>query len=88
MIDDAKDAPVKEVILTGEDADLTKLPAMWTSEEDPGPYIASGMAVIKDPETGTRNMSYHRQQILGPDPQRFSDLPTPCLADLSKVSGA
>jgi UbiD family decarboxylase len=68
---DAADAPVKEVILTGADADLTKLPAMWTSEADPGPYIAAGMAVIKDPDTGKRNLSYHRMQVLGPDRTGF-----------------
>lgn len=71
VIVDARDAPVKEVVLKGADADLTKLPAMWTSERDPGPYIAAGMAVIKDPDTGVRNMSYHRQQVLGPDRSGF-----------------
>ena len=60
------DAPVKEVIKLGDAADLTKLPALWTSENDPAPYLASGMAIIKDPETGIRNMSIHRQQVLGP----------------------
>jgi len=60
------EAPVKEVVLIGDDADLTQLPAMWTSEQDGGPYIAAGMAVIKDPDSGARNLSYHRQQILGP----------------------
>jgi 2,5-furandicarboxylate decarboxylase 1 len=68
---DPGDAPVKEVILTGADADLTKIPAMWTSERDPGAYIAAGMAIIKDPDTGIRNMSYHRQQILGPNRTGF-----------------
>ncbi len=68
---EAADAPVKQVVLKGDDADLTRLPAMWTSEEDPGPYIAAGMAIIKDPETGARNMSYHRQQVLGPDSSGF-----------------
>jgi 2,5-furandicarboxylate decarboxylase 1 len=68
---DAADAPVKEVILQGKDADLTKIPAMWTSEKDPSPYIASGMAVIKDPDTGIRNVSIHRQQIQGPDQTGF-----------------
>ena len=68
---DAAGAPVKEVIELGEDADLTRLPAMWTSEADPAPYIAAGMAVIKDPETGRRNLSYHRQQVLGPDRTGF-----------------
>ena len=68
---ESKDAPVKEVIKIGPDADLTKIPAMWHSENDPGPYIASGMAIIKDPETGIRNMSIHRQQLLGPDRTGF-----------------
>ena len=68
---EAGEAPVKEVIQIGKDADLTKIPAMWTSENDPSPYIASGMAVIKDPETGGRNVSIHRQQILGPDRTGF-----------------
>jgi len=64
-------APVKEVIKLGKDADLTKLPAMWTNVRDPGPYLASGMVIIKDPETGIRNMSIHRQQVLGPDRTGF-----------------
>jgi 2,5-furandicarboxylate decarboxylase 1 len=59
------EAPVKEVVLTGDDVDLTAIPAAWTSELDPGPFIASGMAIIKDPDTGIRNMSIHRQQIMG-----------------------
>ena len=67
----ADQAPVKEVVLRGEDADLTKIPALWHAERDPGPYIASGMAVIKDPDTGIRNMSIHRQQIQGPDQTGF-----------------
>jgi len=62
---DAADAPVKQVVLKGDDVDLTKVPAAWTSELDPGPFIASGMAIIKDPDTGIRNMSIHRQQIMG-----------------------
>ncbi|PPR09118.1 MAG: Phenolic acid decarboxylase subunit C [Alphaproteobacteria bacterium MarineAlpha11_Bin1] len=64
-------APVKEVILKGSAADLTKVPALWHAEKDPSPYIASGMAIIKDPETGIRNMSIHRQQIQGPDQTGF-----------------
>jgi 2,5-furandicarboxylate decarboxylase 1 len=60
-------APVKEVIRLGKDVDLRTLPAMWTSQADPGRYIASGMCVIKDPHTGIRNVSFHRAQIVGPD---------------------
>ena len=61
MVDEAS---VQEVVAIGEDVDLMKLPAMWTSDRDPGRYIASGMCIIKDPETGIRNMSVHRAQIL------------------------
>ena len=68
---DSAPAPVKEVVLRGADADLTRLPALWHAEHDPGPYIASGMAIIKDPDTGIRNMSIHRQQIMGPDATGF-----------------
>lgn len=62
---DRDSAPVKELKMTGDDVDLTQIPAAWTSELDPGPFIASGMAIIKDPDTGIRNMSIHRQQIMG-----------------------
>ena len=65
------EAPCQEVVLLGKEIDLTKFPAMWTSEKDPGRYIASGMCIIKDPETGIRNMSFHRAQILGPDRTAF-----------------
>ena len=81
---DAKTAPVKEVILKGDAANLTKLPAMWTSEQDPGPYIAAGMAIIKDPDTGIRNMSYHRQQIMGPRRSGFLICPRHALQTYKK----
>ena len=60
-------APVKQVIAVGNEVDVTKIPAMWTSERDPGRYIASGACIIKDPETGIRNVSVHRAQVIGPD---------------------
>jgi 2,5-furandicarboxylate decarboxylase 1 len=64
---DPAGAPVKEVVAVGREVDLRGIPAMWTSERDPGRYIASGMCLIKDPETGIRNMSVHRAQILAED---------------------
>ena len=64
---DKASAPVKQIVEIGAEADLTRIPAAWTSEADPGPFFASGMAIIKDPDTGVRNMSIHRQQVLGPD---------------------
>lgn len=65
VVDRAR-APVQEVVKLGSEVDLRQLPAMWTSERDPSRYIAAGMCVIKDPETGIRNFSIHRAQVLGP----------------------
>ena len=79
-VDVARDqAPCKEVVLIGDQVDLTKLPAMWTSERDPGRYIASGMCVIKDPDTGIRNVSFHRAQVIGPDRTAFLICPRQAL---------
>jgi len=72
---DGKNAPVKEVIHTGDEINLYDIPGMWTSEHDGGRFIASGMAIIKDPETGIRNMSIHRQQITGKDKTGFIMIP-------------
>ena len=61
---DADNAPVQEVVFEGDDVNILDVPAMMTSEEDGGRYFASGMAIVKDPETGIRNMSVHRQMVL------------------------
>ncbi len=71
----AAEATCKENIFLGDDVDLRKLPAMWTSERDPGRYIASGMCFIRNPETGIRNISIHRAQILGRNKTGFLMLP-------------
>jgi 2,5-furandicarboxylate decarboxylase 1 len=64
-------APCKDVVMIGDAVDLTRIPAMWTSARDPGRYIASGMCIIKDPDTGVRNVSFHRAQVLGPNQTAF-----------------
>jgi UbiD family decarboxylase len=46
-----------------KDVDLTKLPIMTYTEKDGGKYIASAIAIIKDPELG-RNTSFHRLMLL------------------------
>lgn len=61
-----KTGPIKEKILIGDEADLTQLPAHQAGIRDAGPFIASGLMVSKNPETGRRNMSFHRLQIKGP----------------------
>ena len=57
------DAPLQEMVTQGDNVNLDDVPTVITSENDGGRYLASGMAVIRDPETGQFNVSIHRQQI-------------------------
>ncbi|MCL5876626.1 MAG: UbiD family decarboxylase [Candidatus Bathyarchaeota archaeon] len=45
------------------DVDLTKLPIMHYTDKDGGKYIASAVSIIKDPQTGARNMCFHRLML-------------------------
>lgn len=49
-----------------KDVDLTKLPIMRYTEKDGGKYIASAIAVVKDPDLG-RNTCFHRLMLLDKD---------------------
>ncbi|MFH1626293.1 MAG: UbiD family decarboxylase [Pseudomonadota bacterium] len=57
--------PVKEKIRKGADVNLTNLPAHIQGCRDVGPYITSGLCIVKDLETGVRNMAFHRLQVKG-----------------------
>jgi 2,5-furandicarboxylate decarboxylase 1 len=61
------DGPVKEIKMGRGQFDLTQLPVHIAGQKDGGPVIGSGLLVSKDPETGARNVSFHRLQIKGPD---------------------
>lgn len=55
--------PCKEVILKGDEVDLTALPIpIWTPEKDAGPYLTP-LWVTKDPDNGRRNIGIRRCQI-------------------------
>jgi len=58
-------APVKEVIRTGEDVDLRKLPVVRHHEMDGGPYIDMTV-ILRDPDEGFYNASFHRNQYKEP----------------------
>jgi len=47
--------PVREVILTGDDVDVTKLPICYQSDADPNPMMTC-MNFVKDPEDGRYNV--------------------------------
>ncbi|SHI55371.1 2,5-furandicarboxylate decarboxylase 1 [Dethiosulfatibacter aminovorans DSM 17477] len=55
---------IKENIYIGDDVDIERiLPACVHHEKDSGKYITSGMLIVKDPETGIRNVAIHRHEI-------------------------
>jgi 2,5-furandicarboxylate decarboxylase 1 len=43
------------------------LPILKHSAGDGGRYITSGVVIAKDPDTGARNCSFHRLEIIGPN---------------------
>ena len=59
-------APCQEVVLTGDEVDLTQLPVMTTWPQDAGPFITYPLCVTKDPESGRRNLGTYRLQVRGP----------------------
>lgn len=65
VIIDNSVAPVKETITL--QVDLTKLPIPIHHEKDGGPYLTAAVLIAKDPQTGVRNLSIHRLQVLGPN---------------------
>jgi 2,5-furandicarboxylate decarboxylase 1 len=59
-------APAQEHVHTA-DFDLQRLlPALQHTAEDGGRFITAGVVIVRDPETGTYNASYHRLQLAGP----------------------
>jgi 2,5-furandicarboxylate decarboxylase 1 len=60
-----REAPVKEVVRTGDDADLRRLPIVRHHRMDAGPYIDMA-SVMLDPENGTYNAAFLRNQYKGP----------------------
>ena len=54
--------PCQEVIVEGDDVDLSKLPVpIWTPEKDAGPYLTP-LWITKDPDSGRRNIGIRRCQ--------------------------
>ncbi len=58
-------APVQEVILEGEEADLTALPANLQHDLDGAPYISAGIDFAVSPETGWTNAGMRRLMLRG-----------------------
>ncbi len=65
-------APCHEVVIEGDDIDITRFPVPTYSPKDGGPYITPGIVVSKDPETGVPDIGHYRFLILGKNTFSFS----------------
>jgi 4-hydroxy-3-polyprenylbenzoate decarboxylase len=57
-----RDAPVQEVVLTGEQAMIDRLPILQCWPKDGGRFITLPTVITRDPQTGTRNLGMYRLQ--------------------------
>jgi len=64
-------APCQEVILTGEDVDLSLLPVLTTWPQDAGPFVTFPLCVTQDPESGRRNLGTYRLQVMSKNTTGF-----------------
>ena len=71
----AKDAPVRETLIDGDDVDLSLLPATLQHEGNPGPYLTAAHATTFDPESGIDNSAIQRCWLK--DARRMSWFPYP-----------
>jgi 2,5-furandicarboxylate decarboxylase 1 len=83
------EAPVQQVVLTGADVDLTRLPVHLQHGKDGGPFISAAMDFARDPATGWTNVGLRRLMLRGRaatgiDLVAPSDLRTIYLATLAR----
>lgn len=62
-----KKAPCQEVVLSGDQVDLTKLPIQRCWPGDAAPLITWGLTVTRGPHKKRQNLGIYRQQVLGPN---------------------
>ena len=60
-----KHAAVHEIILEGDDVDLTQLPIQHCWPGDIAPLLSWGLVVTKGPHKARQNLGIYRQQLLG-----------------------
>jgi 4-hydroxy-3-polyprenylbenzoate decarboxylase len=54
----------QEVVLTGDEVDLTRLPIQTCWPQDAAPFITLPAVITHDPKTGTRNVGMYRMQVV------------------------
>lgn len=58
-------APCQEVVLSGDEVDLTQLPIQTCWPEDVGPLLTWGLVTTRGPDQERQNMGIYRQQLIG-----------------------
>jgi UbiD family decarboxylase len=58
-------APWDEIVLEGDDVDLTRLPIPLQFTVDGAPYITAGQITARDPKTGVDTTGFHRLMLKG-----------------------
>lgn len=59
--------PVHDVVKTSGIDLLAELPILRHTAADSGRFITAGIVIVRDPDTGIYNASYHRLQVIGPN---------------------
>lgn len=54
-----------DIVLEGDDVDLTRLPIPLQFSVDAAPYITAGQIVARDPDTGVDTTGFHRLMLKG-----------------------
>ncbi|NOU52976.1 4-hydroxy-3-polyprenylbenzoate decarboxylase [Pseudoalteromonas sp. JBTF-M23] len=62
---EVRKAPCQQVVLSGDDVDLTKLPIQHCWPGDAAPLITWGLTVTRGPYKTRQNLGIYRQQLLG-----------------------
>lgn len=60
-----EEAPVQQVVLTGDECDFTKLPIHLQHDLDGAPYVSASIDFVVDPESGWTNVGVRRLMLRG-----------------------
>ncbi len=58
-----RSAPCQEIVETGEDVDLGRLPVLKCWPQDAAPFITLPLVITRDPSSGKTNVGVYRMQI-------------------------
>lgn len=64
---EVRSAPCQEVVWSGDEVDLSRLPIQHCWPDDVAPLITWGLVVTRGPGKKRQNLGIYRQQVLGPN---------------------